>query len=190
MIKLRTVPDTFPESEMNNPGTPNKPDLTILEREGFSDNGISSLAHVLPPGVEKSMDVEYANKAWQLVRVCVKNQAEMINDIVLLFRDYPEYTVVDLLIKGIGTRMTYLTYLEIMKFLETPELDAQTLEKEIYELADDLGIDLEALTASLRTAITGRNSRLPLFLTMELLGEKRLRERICGAMRSLACLYR
>jgi hypothetical protein len=164
--------------------------LSVLDDESFSDNIVDSLERVLSPGVERPLDVEYAKKAWQLVRGSVNNPAEMLAEMVLFFEDYPEYTPVDLLIKGAGPQMTYLTFLEIIKFIETRELEAESLERAVYELAEDLKIDPETLSASIKVAIIGRNSALPLFATMELLGEKRLRDGMCDAMRSLTNLHR
>ncbi|HEX7474341.1 MAG TPA: hypothetical protein VF318_00105 [Dehalococcoidales bacterium] len=190
MIKSGVAATTFPGYKMNNPGARDRTGLSALEAESFSDNIVDSLERVLSPRVERPLDVEYAKKAWQLVRGSANNPGEMLAEMVLFFEDYPEYTPVDLLIKGAGPQMTYLTFLEIIKLIETRELAAESLERAVSELADDLKIDPETLTASIRVAIVGRNSTLPLFAAMELLGEKRLRDRICDAMRSLTNLHR
>jgi hypothetical protein len=169
-------------------GWPKNNDPYASEKEGVHNDikGIvARLEPILPPSVERPLDIQYIENSCRLIQAHVKNQAEMIQQMALLLADYPDYSPVDLWIQGIEPQMTCVTYAEIMKLMENPDYEFESFEKEIDQLAGDLGIEPARLKASLRMAITGRNSTLPIFLIFELLGQNRVRERVFDALRCL-----
>jgi len=66
-----------------------------------------------------------------------------------------------------------------------PKIDLQTAEVPMRKLAEDLGLKAGQLFGILRIAVTGQEVSPPLFESMEIIGKKKVIERISDAISML-----
>jgi glutamyl-tRNA synthetase len=72
--------------------------------------------------------------------------------------------------------------------LPLPEINHQTAEQPMRDLAENLGLKAGQLFGILRVAVTGRNVSPPLFETMEVVGKDTVLKRIQQAIKILETL--
>ena len=75
--------------------------------------------------------------------------------------------------------------MSLKKLRESNSFQNSTIENDLRDLADDLGIKVGQLLGSLRVAITGLKVAPPLFETLEILGSDRVTELIEIAIKRL-----
>ena len=79
----------------------------------------------------------------------------------------------------------YSLQMSLKKLRESNSFQNSTIENDLRDLADDLGIKVGQLLGSLRVAITGLKVAPPLFETLEILGSDRVTELIEIAIKRL-----
>ena len=79
----------------------------------------------------------------------------------------------------------YSLQMSLKKLRESDSFQNSTIENDLRDLADDLGIKVGQMLGSLRVAITGLKVAPPLFETLEILGSDRVTELIEIAIKRL-----
>ena len=106
--------------------------------------------------------------------------------ISFFFKEDIEYKTDELIQKNMDIDSTkYSLQMSLKKLRESNSFQNSTIENDLRDLADDLGIKVGQLLGSLRVAITGLKVAPPLFETLEILGSDRVTELIEIAIKRL-----
>jgi glutamyl-tRNA synthetase len=131
-------------------------------------------------------DREYVKKVLPLVQDRTRTLIEVPELTRFFFVEELDYDAKLLIEKEMlpaAIRNTLEISLKRLKAL--PVFNAESLEKLLRPLAEELGLKTSQLFGMLRTATTGRIAAPPLFQTMEVLGKERSLNRIQEAIKKL-----
>ena len=156
-----------------------------LSLDEFVKRVIPFLERDLPPELERPLDKEYVKNIAPLIKERAKTLAEVTDLTRFFWEESLAYTPESLLIKGSNRQFTLDAYLQAQNIIEITPFNTAGLEKEFRDLADKLGLKPGQLFSSLRIAMTGRTVSPPLFETMEVLGQERVRNHIQEALAKL-----
>lgn len=132
-------------------------------------------------------DEKYVRIALPLAQDRAKTLAEIPELLRFFFAENPEYET-DLLVEKKMTVENTTSTLK-MVYLRIKPIDpfnADTLEKVLRPMAEELNIKTGQLFGSIRTAISGRTATPPLFQMMEVMGKDRTIKRIEAAIGKLS----
>ena len=165
--------------------------IRSLTLEDFTQRALPFLDRDLPPEVKRPLSVGYVRQIMPLVQERARTLAEVAELTRFFFVDELDYDA-SLLIGKDMTRESTAQALEIsqqrLKQLEI--FDAESLEKLLRPLAEELGLKTGQLFGTLRVAVTGRTAAPPLFQTMTVLGKERCLRRIEAVLGRLPALPR
>jgi glutamyl-tRNA synthetase len=157
-----------------------------LSVEDFLKRALPFLDKALPPGIKRPLDEDYIREILPLIKERARTLVEVKDLIGFFYEDSFDYAPKDLLIKGTDLQFTGNAYLQAQKVIENTSFNVEDLEKEFRALAELLGLKPGQLFSSLRMAITGRAISPPLFETMVVMGEKRVKDHIRDARNKLS----
>jgi glutamyl-tRNA synthetase len=152
-----------------------------LSVEDFMKRVLPFLDKTFGPEIKRPLDEEYIKKILPLIKERAKTLTEVKDLIGFFFEDHYNYSQKDLLIKGTDLQFTNNAYIQTQKVIESTPFNVEDLEKEFRVLADLLGLKPGQLFSSLRMAVTGRAVSPPLFETIVVMGEKRVKDHIRDA---------
>jgi glutamyl-tRNA synthetase len=159
-----------------------------LSIDDFLTRVLPFLDKGLPPEIKRPLDEDYIRKILPLIKERARNLVEVKDLIGFFYEDKFDYATKDLLIKGADAQFTLNAYLQAQKVIDNTPFNVEELEKEFRALAELLGLKPGQLFSSLRTAITGRTVSPPLFETMIVMGEERVKNHIRDARDKLSKL--
>jgi glutamyl-tRNA synthetase len=159
-----------------------------LSIDDFLTRVLPFLDKGLPPEIKRPLDEDYIRKILPLIKERARNLIEVKDLIGFFYEDKFNYAPKDLLIKGVDAQFTANAYLQAQKIIGNTPFNVEDLEKEFRALAELLGLKPGQFFSSLRMAITGRTVSPPLFETMIVMGEERVKNHIRDARDKLSKL--
>ena len=133
-----------------------------------------------------TLDKDRLIKIVPLIQERLKTLRDAASLISFFFKEDIEYKTDELMQKNMDIDSTkYSLQMSLKKLRESNSFQNSTIENDLRDLADDLGIKVGQLLGSLRVAITGLKVAPPLFETLEILGSDRVTELIEIAIKRL-----
>ncbi len=156
--------------------------IRSLSLAEFTRRALPFLKKGLPSEVSSLLDESYVSRVMPLIQDRARTLGEVAQLTEFFFVEELEYDSKLLVEKlspaqaGSSLRVT-LVHLE-----ELAAWDAQSLEKLLRPLAEELRLKTSVYFGLLRVAVTGRTAAPPLFQTMEVLGKERCLRRLKSAL--------
>ena len=133
-----------------------------------------------------TLDKDRLIKIVPLIQERLKTLRDAASLISFFFKEDIEYKTDELIQKNMDIDSTkYSLQMSLKKLRESDSFQNSTIENDLRDLADDLGIKVGQMLGSLRVAITGLKVAPPLFETLEILGSDRVTELIEIAIKRL-----